>query len=264
MDNLNNFETVQDVTGENLINTQSDEVKWYKTKPGIIFLSILSLIFVITFLFAVFVAYYAIRIKLGYGADLKKKFAAGDNADSEVRVDLTKYLRNDNISLGKVDAPITIVMYFDLMCPICAQANPDFNTMLGKYKDVIRVVYKNFPIESSHSGTIVLAETAMCAHEQGKFLEFSNAIYLGQKFDQESVSDIVKSLKLDEKKFKLCADENRYRDTVENDMAEISSIKLRGTPTFFVNGLRVEGAVTMEKWDQVIVNELKRLNTTQK
>ena len=264
MPNFNSFESSDGFSAQDQIEKTLPDAKWYKTKPGIVFLVILSVIAILVFLFAVFVAYYAIKIKLGDGGDLQKKFAVGLNTTEEIRLDLKKYLRTDNVIIGKADAPITIFLYYDLMCPVCARSDSDFSAMIEKYKDIVRVVFKNFPIESSHPGTIDLAGVAICAHEQGKFLEFTNSLYLGQKFDRESADLIAKSLKMDTKKFKLCSDENRYRSTVENDMAELSSMGLRGTPTFFVNGLRFEGAITMEKWDQIIVNELKHFGMVQK
>lgn len=264
MQNFNQFDTSEELSPVDEVVEETPAIKWYKTKPGVIFLVILSIIFLVVILFSAFVAYYAIKIKLGLGSELEQKFNPKTNTSEVVRVDLSKYLRTDNPVIGKNEAPITIVMYYDLMCPICAKGNPVFRAMMEKYSEIVKVVYKNFPIESAHSGTIELAEKALCAHEQGKFVEFTDAVYSGQKFDAESVNLIAQNLKLDTKKFKLCVDETRYRDTVEKDMAELSNLKLRGTPTFFVNGMRVEGEGTVESWDKIIINELTRLNSAQK
>jgi protein-disulfide isomerase len=261
---FNKFEAEGVAAGQKQTEKTTSDIKWYKTKPGVIFLVVLSLIAFLVSLFLVFVTYYAVKIKLGGGADLQKKFAIETNAGEQARIDLKNYLRTDNVSFGKTDAPITVFAYYDLMCPVCARSNSDFVLMSEKYKEIVRVVYKNFPIESSHPGTMDLARLAMCAHEQNKFLEFKRALYAGQKYDADSVDLIVKSLKLDTKKFKLCSDENRYQGTVEADMAELAHLRLRGTPTFFVNGLRFEGVLTIEKWDQIIVNELRRLSGAQK
>ncbi|HOX60525.1 MAG TPA: thioredoxin domain-containing protein [Candidatus Magasanikbacteria bacterium] len=261
---MQNFDQNESAGISELANREEPNIKWYKTRPGVIFLVVLSLITVIFTLFAVFVAYYAIKIKLGFGDELQRKFAPKTETGEVVRLDLSKYLRTDNPSFGKMDAPITVVMYYDLMCPVCAKANPDFQAMMSKYEPVVRVVFKNFPIESAHPGTMELSEKAMCAHEQGKFIDFISSLYSGQKFDAENISGIVQKIKMDAKKFKLCVDEARYRDTVEKDAVELSGLRLRGTPTFFVNGLRVEGAISAENWDRIIINELTRLNTAQK
>jgi protein-disulfide isomerase len=99
----------------------------------------------------------------------------------------------------------------------------------------------------------------MCVYEQGKdkFWKFHDIAFAAQdKLDPESLAKHAKASGADEKKFKECFDAHKYADFVKKDQAYGEKLGVRSTPTFFVNGQLLSGALPVDAFSEVIDEEL--------
>lgn len=140
-------------------------------------------------------------------------------------------------SLGRPDAPLTMVEFTDLQCPYCRQfATTTFDELKRNWIDTgkLRYISRDFPLEF-HQQAMNAARAARCSGEQGKFWEMRwtlmrNANLLSPAFIAKTASD----LKLDAEAFAACTATTKFDDAIQADMAEAARVGVAGTPTFVV------------------------------
>ena len=166
-------------------------------------------------------------------------------------------------TLGKANAPITLVEFSDFQCPYCQAAAPVLKQVADKFGDKVQIVYRQYPITSLHPFAFKAAEASLCANEQEKFWEMHDAMFEDQK--KLAVSDLkttAKRLGMNAKKFDACLDTGRYVEQVQNDTREAMRTGVNGTPAMFINGRYVEGgSVPFATIEALINKELARLNS---
>jgi protein-disulfide isomerase len=196
--------------------------------------------------------------------DAAHKLQARLSAERKVNVAYDPYrLQFDNAkapSLGKSDAPVTLVEFSDFQCPFCQGAVPTIKQVEKKYGDKVRIVYRQFPLPNLHPFAIKAAEASLCANEQSKFWEMHDAMFADQK--KLAVSDLkqtARSLGMDGKKFDACMDTGRYAEQVQNDQKEGQRAGVTGTPAIYLNGTPVDGgSVPFSVLEAAIEKELAR------
>jgi len=120
-------------------------------------------------------------------------------------------------------------------------------------------VFKNMVV---HPQVVTKAHLAGCAAgKQGKFAEFKNAwwedAFANRKFDDDVINSIAKKIGLDMNKFKADWDGADCKKLIADDAAELSKFHVNSTPTFFINGQHVGGALPKENFKQIIDEKLK-------
>jgi len=164
-------------------------------------------------------------------------------------------------SLGKKDAPITLVEFSDFQCPFCQSTAPTLKQVAQKFGDQVRIVYRQYPIPSLHPFALKAAEASLCANEQAKFWELHDAMFEDQR--KLAVSDLkatARRLGIDGKKFDACLDTGRYTEQVQNDQKDGQRVGVTGTPAMFINGVAVDGgAVPLPVLESLIQKELARV-----
>ena len=170
--------------------------------------------------------------------------------------------KNDGApTLGKAGAPVTVVEFSDFQCPFCKQFAPSLHEIEKKFGDKVQVVYRQFPIPSIHPNAFKAAEASLCAHDQGKFWELHDLMFVEQ--DRLAVADLKQKsgrVGMDEKKFASCLDTGKYTEQVQRDMQEGTKVGITGTPAVFVNGVEIPGgAVPYTKLAAEIEKELARV-----
>lgn len=203
-------------------------------------------------------AYYANIFKADKGSDKKdnieaaadKVIPAPDTKTPAVKADI-KIAENDWVRGGK-DAKITIVEFSDFQCPYCARFHSVLKEALDKHPNDVRAVFKHLPL-AMHSSAEPAALAAECAGEQGKFWEYSDALFANQaKINAAYLGALAKELKLDSAKFDKCLADKKYLSKVEADKKQASDNGARSTPTWFINGEKVVGSVAIEKIEAMI------------
>lgn len=161
---------------------------------------------------------------------------------------------------GSKDAKITMVEFSDFQCPFCKEIKPTLDRLLNKYSGQIRLVYKHFPLDSIHPFARKAAEASECAGEQGKFWEYHDALFALQKqgFSIEVFSQIAADLKLNTNQFNDCLNSGKYANKVEEDYQLGIKNKVSGTPTTFINGIRISGAQPFEYLQAIIAQLLAK------
>ena len=176
-------------------------------------------------------------------------------------------VENDAI-LGDKNAKVTVVEFSDFQCPFCRQFWAQTFPQLKKdYIDAgkVKFVYRDFPLSSIHPSAEISAEATQCANDQGKYWEMNNKIFgeeekLGTGTVQFGVSDLKKwagQIGLDVNNFNSCLDSGKYKSEVAKDLADGQAAGVEGTPTFFINGKALVGALPYTDFKQAIDVALK-------
>jgi protein-disulfide isomerase len=165
---------------------------------------------------------------------------------------------DDDPALGPSAAPITIVEFSDFECPYCQRWTSDvYGKIKEQYPDQVRLVYRDFPLESIHANAFPAAEAANCAHEQGQFWPFHDKLFSMEKgLSTQAYTDYATDLGLDLDDFKACLDSGKYKEEVQADFDFAAELGVRSTPTFFINGIALVGAQPFEVFQDVIEKEL--------
>lgn len=160
-------------------------------------------------------------------------------------------------SKGPANAPVTIIEFSDFECPFCSRVLPVINQALTTYGDKVRVVFRQFPLNSIHPRAQKAAEASLCAADQGKFWEFHDAVFANQQaLGIDQLKATAAGLGVDAAKFNTCVDEGTHADQVARDLREGMAAGVSGTPAMFVNGRFVNGVVPWEQLKAIIDAEL--------
>jgi protein-disulfide isomerase len=162
---------------------------------------------------------------------------------------------------GPLTATITIAEFSDFQCPFCFRVNPTIKQLEDKYKDKVRLVWKHLPLISIHPHAMDAAVAAEAARNQGKFWEFHDMLFANQdKLERDDVRRYAQQLGLDVAQFDKDRDDPALKTKVLDDMAEATALGVKSTPTFFINGRLVRGAMPIETFSTIIDEELARQN----
>ena len=177
--------------------------------------------------------------------DAIKKFEENEQAAEEQKAkasitdNLAKLNAADLPSFGNPDGDVTVVEFFDYNCGYCKRAVPDIQKITAKDKNV-RFVFQEMPILGPSSRTA--AQYALAAHKQGKYFDYHAALMKarGQK-NAASLEKIGKTLGLDVDQLKADAKSAEVKQQIEDSITLASTIGIRGTPAFIVDGKLFRG-----------------------
>lgn len=145
----------------------------------------------------------------------------------------------DQPSLGKADAPVTIIAFTDYQCPSCAAMHPELERLVKEYGDKVRLVTRDFPL-SQHTEAFKAAEAAEAARDQGKYWEYIDILLHNQSaLTVDKLKGYASDLALDRTKFDSALDSGKFAESVQRDIEEGMRLGINGTPTIFINGRRV-------------------------
>jgi len=165
--------------------------------------------------------------------------------------------KNEHI-LGPLDAYVTVVVYSDFQCAACAKLAATLKTILEKYPKDVRLVFRNFPLESLHDKAALAAQFAEAADLQGKFWEMHDLLFSKQsewldlKPEQFQAWGLrqAASLGLDTARLESDLTSPVVKTSVQNAWDGGQKIKLPGTPVILVNG-------EIMKWQINLLNQME-------
>ncbi len=141
---------------------------------------------------------------------------------------------------GNKDAKVMLVEFSDFQCPACKAAKPIVDELIKTYPDKMLFVYRHFPLDQ-HPYGMKAAHAAEAAGAQGKFWEMYDMLFANQeKFSDELFSKLATELKLDMNAFTLTATDSAISESIRKDRAYGLTIGVNSTPTFFLNGQKLE------------------------
>ncbi|NDF14847.1 DsbA family protein [bacterium] len=148
--------------------------------------------------------------------------------------------------------------FSDFQCPFCSRAAKTVSEIKKKYGNKVKLVFKHFPLPM-HQQAGPASEASMCVFEQNKdkFWKFHDMAFEKQSsLDNDSLVKYAKAVGADEKKFKECFEGKKFSEAVKADLAYGEKLGVRSTPTFFVNGQLLSGALPIDQFSEVIDEEL--------
>ncbi len=172
-------------------------------------------------------------------------------------------------TVGTGTTGVTLIEYGDFQCPACKAYYPAVKDVKAKYGDQITFQFRNFPLESIHINARAGSRAAEAASLQGKFWEMHDKLYEGQS-DWEKVGDplsiftgYAQSLGLDVEKFKTDYKSQPVNAVINADIKEAQKLGATGTPTFVLNGTKLEGtSATVDSLSQFIDEEMRKQQGT--
>lgn len=172
--------------------------------------------------------------------------------------------------VGHKDAPITIVEFSDFQCPYCARGAAILNQVEALYRGKLKVVYRGFPLDAScnsevkhsmHQAACEATRAALCAEKQGKFDAVYRALFENQtSLRSGEIETLLHKTEpgVDIAQLKACMESAEIKAQVQKDIADAKKLLVQSTPTFFVNGRRVEGAYPAHVWSRIIDSLLEK------
>lgn len=164
--------------------------------------------------------------------------------------------------IGSDSAKVRLVEFSDFQCPACLAAEPVIRKIRSTYPDQVQLIYRHFPLPQ-HAHGREAASFAEAAGEQGRFWEMHNKLFDAQA-EWSSLPevnlffmDLGKQVGLDEGKLKQAAAENGVKQRIEDDIAEGQRLGVNSTPTFFINGHRLN-LQSFEDLNTAVAEELKK------
>jgi protein-disulfide isomerase len=148
---------------------------------------------------------------------------------------------------GSPDAPISLLEYGDYDCPFCGQVQPIVQEILERLGDNLCFAFRHFPLTNVHPHSEHAAEAAEAAGAQGKFWEMHDALFANQQaLEDEFLAEYAAALGLDDERLLREVISEAYAQRIREDF--LSGVKggVNGTPTFFINGERYDGARGLE------------------
>ena len=134
-----------------------------------------------------------------------------------------------------------MIEYGDFGCPYCFAANRPIESLLRRY-DALSLVWRHFPDPELHPGADLAAELSELAATHGRFWEAHSLLLAGrERFSLEGLLSVARQLELDLEDAESALREHRFRERVMEDIAGGREAEVRATPTFFLDGQRLEG-----------------------
>jgi protein-disulfide isomerase len=175
----------------------------------------------------------------------------------------------DTPYMGKADAPITIVKFFDYQCPACRMSAEATHPLFKRYPNEIKMVYFNFPLDAGcnpliknvmHEFACEASRVAVCANQQGHFTEAYEILFAHQTdFQLNRIAELLGTIPgIDLEKLKECTNLPSTIEKIKKDVESASKLNIRSTPTFFINGKKLEGGMPTSIWIKILDQMLKK------
>lgn len=158
---------------------------------------------------------------------------------------------------GPSDAKVTVVEFSDFQCPYCAKAVGEVNQVLAKYPKDVKLYFKQFPLDN-HSQAALAAEAALAAQAQGKFWEMHDRLYANfRAINRDRILMWAKEIGLDLGRFQTDLLSHKYASRVVAEAKQGDQAGVGGTPTFFINGKRLNASFELGIVAPLIEQELR-------
>jgi protein-disulfide isomerase len=179
-------------------------------------------------------------------------------ADNKSKQNNPAASQQSNHTSGQGTSGVTLTEWGDFQCPACYQYYPVIKAVREKYGDQITFRFRNFPLTQIHQNALIGARAGEAAGLQGKFFEMFDKLYEGQPTWSESPNPMpsfeqyAEALGLDLNKFREDMKSVAVNDTVQADLTESKRLGLSSTPTFEINGSKIENPKSAEDFYKVI------------
>jgi protein-disulfide isomerase len=166
-----------------------------------------------------------------------------------------KSVIGDSPSMGSASQQIVLLEFSDFQCPFCAKAHDTVKQFMAKHQDKVTLAYKHFPLTRIHPQALPAAKAAWAAQQQGKFWEYYNALFDGQKqLGEEFYASIAQKLNLKLDKFNSDRNSPAAEAAIQKDLQLAQSLGIEGTPFFIMNGKTFSGAIELAEMESILAS----------
>lgn len=207
---------------------------------------------------------YVYKIKTGkISSSYNSHFTAAKQSYSPSKINAEEIMNSKSPWFGSANPELTVVEFGNFACNYSEEAAPVVRDIMIKYKNKIKFIYRDYPMDDIHPGSSELALAGKCAAEQNvPFWIMYDKMYSASKLD--SLSRASQIIGLDKNKFSDCLAKQKYLPDLNRDLYDGYKNGVGGTPTFFFikkglesQPLKVQGAMPKEAFEQIITKLLK-------
>ena len=138
---------------------------------------------------------------------------------------------------------------------------PVFEQVLEKYTEDVKVVFKNFPLRN-HKFAMKAAVAALAADSQGKFWQFHDLLFKNyNKLSDQKIQEIAQAVGLNMEEYEKKKNDPAIKRKVDQDFSDGRQAGVRGTPTVFINGIRLRDR-SLKGFQTAIDKQLQKLGKT--
>ena len=207
-------------------------------------------------------------------AKLELKILQNQLPSNQPKIPLKISTDNDPI-IGNPNAPITIIEFSDFQCPFCAKFHiQTLPKIMEEYikEGKVKLVFRDFPIQSIHSNALLASVAAECANEQGKFKEIHDKLFENQnEWNNKNTDNVIilfnqysSEMGMQKEKFDSCIKNGKYIKEIQKDLEDGRTYGISGTPGFFIGNdevgfIELKGAHPFENFKNIIDNQLEKI-----
>lgn len=247
---------------------------WYTRKWGIalIFVSACAFAYLMYFIFLVGTYAYQYRTKGvdAVNAEIKRKeiqqnvsrmFAA---KGSQGEIDVTRIESKNSVPItGNPQAKVRIVEFIDYECPFCRQVDPVIQRYVSKHPQDVFVMLRDLPITDLHPGAKLTAIAAQCIWKQGdarRFWRYHSLLFANQENQtKDALRVYAQNVGANIQQFDTCTTSKQPEAEIDRSIDDAVALGLTGTPSFFFNNVRIQGAMDDETFDLLVQEAVKNV-----
>lgn len=244
-----------------MAKTKTNNKKWHQRWWGVIIIIFLVII-LIYIAVIIYQVVFQVEIQTQSRYEMLKQKFQQTFSPGTANLRETLIETKDDPYWGMEDANIVIVEFSDFQCPYCRQAYPEIKKLREAYQTQIKIIYRDMPNVSSHPQALNAALAAECADDQSMFWPYHDKLFENQtNLNYEDFKIFASELGLDMDRFNQCFDEKKYAGEIYNDVEDAYKLGISGTPTFFINGNRLQGNLPYEYFKEIIDKALSQTQT---
>jgi len=196
------------------------------------------------------------------GPDKPAAAAAKPDAEEEDKSVWKVAVLDDDPVRGPKDALVTMVVFSDFQCPFCKRVEDTLKQVSETYGNDVRIAWKDnpLPFHPRAKPSATLARMAFKAKGDKGFWEAHDALFASNpKLEDEDLKGIAEKLGLSWDDVKKAIDTNKFGERFDQSVDLASDLQARGTPHFFINGVRLSGAQPFEAFKKAIDEQLAKV-----
>jgi protein-disulfide isomerase len=185
----------------------------------------------------------------------------GEDAEEEDKSVWRVLVQDDDPVKGPKDALVTMIIFSEFQCPFCKRVEDTLKQVSEAYPNDVRMVWKDntLPFHPRAKPAATLARHAYKTKGDKGFWEAHDALFASQpKLEDEDLKGIAEKVGLKWDDVKAAIDSNKYAEKLDGSMELANDVQARGTPHFFINGVRLSGAQPLDAFKKAIDEQLAK------
>lgn len=174
------------------------------------------------------------------------------NSTQDITISNTDHVR------GALNGTVTMVEFGDFQCPACGAYEPLVRKVVADNPTTLKIVFRHFPLTQVHQNALLAAKASEAAGVQGKFWEMHDMLYDNQQAWSSGLNardffvNYAKTLGLDVAKFSNDLNSSAIEAKILAEYQEGAKLGVQGTPSFFINGKKIENPQSPEAFNELI------------